>query len=493
VRLRAKIAVTGDGLRGAGVAVVLVAAAVALLLPVRSTVPPASVALVLVVPVVASIAIGGVVPGVVAIAAGFLAYDVYFIPPFGTLAVGRGINWLPLGIYVVVGGIAIVLEERFRRQRLFALRQARVLGELAELPGRLFAAPTRRALYAATVEVLAKLTEAGGAAVFDVASPLDDVVSDASDPHVGVLREAFVPARASGGTIFFELPRLSARGFPLATLQGLVGMLVVWSERLDDAVVGAVDVVAHQLSSALERERLREVEVRVRTLEQADRWRVSLLRTVSHDLLTPLASIETALSTIEAYGHQLSDDDRTELVATALAQSRRSSALVKDLLDVNRIEAGVRHLEAEPCELVELAKDVAASMAAVGVPESVRVCAEPPVVAQVDRALVRQVLWNLVDNAVRHNRLGAEVVVDVRQEADEVVLEVHDQGSLPEEAKAEAVFDWFHAAGASGRTGLGLAIARSFVEAHGGEVTMSSTDEGTTVRVRLPRCQRVNC
>lgn len=228
--------------------------------------------------------------------------------------------------------------------------------------------------------------------------------------------------------------------------------------------------------------------MRLATLEQADAWRVSLLRTVSHDLLTPLAAIEAALSTLEVYGERLRPADRAELVATALSRCRRSSTLVVDLLDVSRIEAGVRALERVEVDLVELALEVAGEVDAKEEATAVRIVADGPVRASVDPSLMREVLWNLFDNAVRHGPIGDDIEVLVRAEGERATVAVRDHGRLARPGEARALLDWFHTAGPTGRTGLGLAIVRSFLEAHGGELTVEVEPSATVFRCSIPRC-----
>lgn len=474
-------------LPGAAAGVVTVALGVAALVPVRAVVPPATVALVLVVPVVASVAIGGAVAGVVAVAAGFIAYDVYFIPPYGTLAVGRGVNWIPLGIYVVVGAIAIALDVRFRRSRDRALRQARILGALADLPERLLGAHGAAALVGAAVEALARVGDGGGAALVRADGAAEPVWSGTNVGHLERVRRAFASDATGRGSIVLRERGFEARGTVVSTLGGPEGTLVVWGAHLDGAIVGALEVVAHQLSAALERDRLRQAEVRLATLEQVDSWRMSLLRTVSHDLLTPLASIEAAVSTMAAYGAAIAPSDQDELLETALAQCRRASTLVDDLLDVSRLEAGVRRVRRVACELGDVVHAAIRGVEVRGLGSEVRVLADGPVKVLGDASLLREVVWNLVDNALRHGPLGDTVEVRIGEQGADALIEVVDHAPMSVDVDPKGLFDWFHASGVSGRTGLGLAIARSFVEAHGGRVEFESRPDATSVRVVLPR------
>ncbi len=440
-------------------------------------------------PVVASIALGGVVAGVAAVALGFLAYDVFFIPPYGTLAVGRALNWLPLGIYLVVGAIAISLDDARRRSDRRARERGRALAALADLPERLLEARDASGMVEAAVAALARVVEGGGAALIGLDGDQTVRAAMGSTEVLDEVRRLCAIEGDRGVGAYGGSGELEVRRAIVATLEGPEGALVVWGRRLTPAVAGALDVAAHQLSAGLERERLHEARLRLASLEQADRWRVSLLRTVSHDLLTPLAAIEAGLSSLEAFDGALSQRERDDLLRTALAQCRRASTLVVDLLDVNRIEAGVRTLKADTVDLVALARDVVANVDLPDLGSTLEVEAEGPVVVRGDAALLREVIWNLVDNALRHGPLGDVVTVHVEEGERGATVWVRDHGvAVALAGRRDERVDWFHASGVSGRTGLGLAIARGFVEAHGGELAFDVDAHHTVVRFTVPRC-----
>jgi two-component system sensor histidine kinase KdpD len=309
------------------------------------------------------------------------------------------------------------------------------------------------------------------------------------DPDVaGAIASTFTGVNGVARVGRASIQNYQVQSFSLSTLSDNFGLLVVWSVTLPDALVKALEVVASQISAALERTQLREARLKLDTLEQIDGWRASLLRTVSHDLLTPLAGIKTATTTLNEFGDGLEEGERDLLFQTALSQIDRSIQLVSDLLNVTRIEAGAFHLQYQQTNLATLIEQVADGVDFLSVDSKLELITpgEMPD-ASVDVGLMREVIWNLLDNAVRHSPIGGVVHVVLAYDPDAFRVHVSDSGSLAVGADQIRLFDWFHAVGNSGRSGLGLAIARSFVEAHKGELSVAATTEGTTFSFAIPR------
>ncbi|MQA26495.1 MAG: HAMP domain-containing protein [Micromonosporaceae bacterium] len=221
-------------------------------------------------------------------------------------------------------------------------------------------------------------------------------------------------------------------------------------------------------------------------LEAADRQRRELIANVSHELRTPTSALRAVLENLVDGVSQ--PDPRT--LRAALAQTERLGALVADLLDLSRLDAGVAPLHREQFAvrpwLVAVARE-----AQVGRDARIEVSVSPEeLTAVADPARLHQVVANLLDNAVRHGPPGEEITV--RAWADGgggLVLEVADQGpGIPVEARAR-VFERFIGADSGdargGGTGLGLAIARWVVELHGGEIKVLDSP-GCQIQVTVP-------
>ena len=215
-----------------------------------------------------------------------------------------------------------------------------------------------------------------------------------------------------------------------------------------------------------------------------DEQRRALIATVSHELRTPLAAQRALLENL-ADG-VVAPDART--LGTALAQSERLSDLVRDLLDLSRVQGGAASLDLADVPVADLlTRCIAeAELRSRGVTHEVTV--EPAdLVVRADPARLAQVVMNLVDNADRHSPAGGVVHLRVRAGSDHWDLDVVDTGPGIPPAQRARLFERFGTADAStGGSGLGLAIARWICELHGGRIDALDTSSGAHLRVRLP-------
>lgn len=227
-------------------------------------------------------------------------------------------------------------------------------------------------------------------------------------------------------------------------------------------------------------------------LDAADRQRRELIANVSHELRTPVAALRAVLENVV---DGVADAD-PETMRAALRQTERLGALVAELLDLSRVDAGVARLRREVFPVAPLLAEVVAEAEAADRGARFSVAVSPPeATVCADRGRLHQVLANLVDNAVRHGPRDGEVLVHAHGRGDELVLEIRDEGPGIPAADRDRVFERFargERAGGGG-TGLGLAIARWVVDLHGGTIavvppTVHSGAEppGCRIRVTLP-------
>ena len=214
--------------------------------------------------------------------------------------------------------------------------------------------------------------------------------------------------------------------------------------------------------------------------------RTALLRAVSHDLRTPLASIKASVSSLRQTDVHWSPDDEAELLANIEQNADRLDALVGNLLDMGRIQAG----SLEPF-LRATAVDEVAPVALRGLDDAdhmmIAVPDDLPLV-RADPGLLERVLANLFSNALRHSPPGRHPLLRAREDGTRVVIDVVDHGTgVPAEFK-ERIFEPFARLDArSSGVGLGLAVAKGFAEAMGGTIVAVDTPGGgLTVRVTLP-------
>ena len=227
---------------------------------------------------------------------------------------------------------------------------------------------------------------------------------------------------------------------------------------------------------------------RLTLLEQIDRQRAALLRSISHDLRSPLATI-TAVAT------DLRDDDdvdvltRHELLDTVSDEAQRLDRLVGNLLNMSRINSGSLRIESQPVDMGEIVDVTAIRLRRVFSEVSLRVEVDP-VLALVDGdpVLLEQVVSNLLVNAANYAPKGSTVTTELSSIGHrDVVLRVSDHGPGIDDEHREHLFEPFWKGPASRSTGLGLAIVRAVVEAHGGSIAVRTTPGGgATFEVRLP-------
>jgi signal transduction histidine kinase len=221
-------------------------------------------------------------------------------------------------------------------------------------------------------------------------------------------------------------------------------------------------------------------------LQNADRLRRNVMADVAHELRTPLTVLQGRLEGL--IDGVYARDDRQ--LAELLEETHVLSRLVEDLRTLALSDAGALTLQKEPTDLVDLVREAVRSMTAEADKKSVSLDARSSVetaVLDVDPVRIREVLTNLLSNAVRHSTTGSSVTVSVSETSGSVAVAVRDAGEGMSSEELTRIFDRFYKGSASRGSGLGLAIAKSIVTAHGGDIRASSElEKGTTLEFTLP-------
>jgi signal transduction histidine kinase len=229
----------------------------------------------------------------------------------------------------------------------------------------------------------------------------------------------------------------------------------------------------------------------VEELRRLSALRADFVSLVSHELRSPMAAVIGAARTLQERWRELSPEQRASFLALISDETARLATLIGDVLDTSRIEAGTFTYSFSDVDLADLARETVAAMS-LGQDEVSVVAQAPDTVPAVraDRERLKQVLMNLVENAVKYSPAGGEV--DVRAWADNglVLVAVEDQGpGIPREQQG-LIFEKFGRANVGGGkpgSGLGLFIARSIAEAHGGSLKVrSAPGQGSTFTLELP-------
>jgi two-component system sensor histidine kinase KdpD len=248
-----------------------------------------------------------------------------------------------------------------------------------------------------------------------------------------------------------------------------VGLLAVRGLPAAGADREVLRTFVNHLALALERTQLREQAVRAELLEEVDRLRRSLVSAVSHDLRTPLATIKLSASNLIDPDVRFSREDSRELLGLIDLQADRLDRLVSNLLDMTRIQAGALDPRREPVQVASLVSEALTSLGPSVGPSRIRWMAPTDLpLVDVDRLLICQVLANLIENAARHGPEDSDITVTAALDGHrQVRVAVTDRGpGVPTEERS-SIFQLFNRREAGGRAGIGLAIAKAFVEAHG--------------------------
>lgn len=442
------------------------------MLPLRSHISVSTAALVLVIPVVVGSAIGGIKAGIASVIAGFIVYDYGYIPPYKTLDVGTPQNWTALGVYVIVMLLVASVVASLDSSRYEARRGGEAAHHLSELSEHLVGDRPVDDLLETIVSAVHAVFGIPGVSLLILDEGVLKVVASAGEPlsedelarlspHSGQPISVGTDTESSGELRTIALS-VSGHAVGILALRGLP------TSQNDRAVL---TTFANDAALALERAQLREQALRSKLLEEVDRFRQSLMGAVSHDLRTPLATIKVASSTLANRSASLTSDELRELYNLIEVESDRLTRLVSNLLDITRIEAGVFTVHPNPTSVRDLVREAVNAMEPTMGAHRVDsiVPASLPAV-NVDSLLIGQVLINLLDNAIRHSPDDGVITVEARREMRQVILSVTDQGPGIEPSQRQAVFERFAQLDKGGRAGLGLTIAKNFVEAHGEEI-----------------------
>jgi two-component system sensor histidine kinase BaeS len=236
---------------------------------------------------------------------------------------------------------------------------------------------------------------------------------------------------------------------------------------------------------------VRELAASLNTMaERLDRSRdsrTSMLADVTHELRTPLTVVAGGLEAMLDGVHPMDEDH----VAPLLAETAVMGHLLDDLRTLSLADAGALVLHREPADLAGIAASVVAAQGPIAVTRGVELASggDPRVQADVDPLRVREIMTNLVANALRHTAAGGQVRLNVRTADHEAWIEVVDNGEGIPQPRLERIFDRYERHADTGGSGLGLAIVLSLVHAHGGTVSVESSGvpgEGARFLVVLP-------
>ena len=454
-------------------------------LPFRDDVEPLTKAFGFLLVVVAAAGIGGIWPGIFASVLAFLVFNFFFLPPYDTFVIGKPeyvvVLFVNLGISVL---ISLLIGRASDRAAAAEMREAE-LRTLQELSRELvIRAPGKESYREIIASVLAMFGYSSGA-LFVRDSGL-----------AGGLREE-VSVGCEPGEIVPEWdPRSHERAperLPLSVGSNNVGLLVLKGPRPapSEAESRILRAFGDQLALVLERDRLLRKATDAEVYRQTERLRQTLLAAVSHDLRSPLAAIKASVTDLLEDDVERSPEERREALEAIDSESERLNALIANLLDMSRIEAGVLQAKIETVDIGDAIATSVANFSHVRPDMHVSERLEEGVLARADPVFLDRVLTNLLDNAARSaNGTTSDVEVTTRRNDGLITIRVIDHGRGVSPETRELLFHPFYDLDQRNPrlgSGLGLAIAKGFVTAMGGEIWVEETPGGgATFAVSVP-------
>lgn len=494
-------ATLAGGWRGYAVGAAFVVAATGLAILLDQAFERVDIGVIYLTAVLAAGALYGLRPAMAAATAAFLTYNFLFLQPDFSFSIGSPTDVLTLLVFWGVALTTGALAGRVREQARAAQARASAVSALLAASQRLTGIGDR----AEAARILAEQTAAAAGAGAVVLLPVEgELVLTAGAPGKPELdAAAMVAARWAwekgepAGHGADTLPQARWTFYPLQGVRDRAGVAGIEAGALapgsDEEKLALA--LLDQGAVAVERADLAGQAVETETLRRTDRFRDALMNSVSHDLRTPLSTVLGASTTLIDLGDKLKPAVRADLLLSIREEAERLSRYVGDLLDMTRLEGGGLNIRADWVDVRDVLNAAGKRVARrLGERRMTRDFPAQLSLVMVDQGLLEQALVNILENAIAYSPDGSTVELAAYEDRGAVVISIEDEGKGIPTAELERVFDRFRRMEQpSDRTkgaGLGLAIAKGFVEAMGGRIAAASPimdGKGTRILISLPK------
>jgi two-component system sensor histidine kinase KdpD len=426
------------------------------------------------------------------------AFAFFFVPEYWSFSPASAESVVTLAVMLLVSMLIGGLGARVRHQAQAVRQQERETAALYEMNQNLTGLSSLDELLEVAVAQIGKIFGGQAAILMPASQGILRVKAGAPLPpedekEWAVARWVYRYGHAAGcGTE--TLHEVKGLYLPLRTSQAVIGVLRLETAQFGEGLayerLRLLETLGGQVALAIERENLSRQAEQARFEVEAERLRNILLSSVSHDLRTPLTVIAGSASTLLEGEEGLDAQTKRELTQSIFEEAKRLDRLVHNLLEMSRLESGEVALhkdwqvleEVLGCALGQLETQLK------GRPVEIHLPPDLPLV-RMDALLMERVFVNLLENAIKYTPPQSPVEIVASRQAQDLLIEVADRGPGLPEGEEDKVFEKFYQAAPGGGRGggLGLAICRSIVEAHGGGIGAANRPGGGAIfRVSIP-------
>ncbi len=407
-------------------------------------------------------------------------FNFFFLPPYGTFTIADPQNWIALVVFLITAMVASDLSERARREASQANRRRMEVERLYALSQSLLTAENAVELFNRVPGMVAETFGINGAALLLTTSETVYLSSPQISVDKGKLKTTISrgePTR-DGGTAYVPL-RIGVR---------TSGALAIVGESLSRETL---DAIGSLIGIAIERVRAVDEVTKNRATQESEKLRSALLDSVTHEFRTPLTGIKASVTTLLAsYG--LDSDQQHELLTVINEETDRLNRLVGEAAEMAQLDSGTMELDVKPYFIGDVVQaaldDTRATIQSHPVDVSIPVTLAKAVM---DFARIREVLLHLIENAAKYSPPESPIKISAAAEGENLVTSVADQGPGIDSLEQGMIFEKFYRGRnqryAAHGTGMGLAICKTIVEAHGGAIgVVSQVGSGSVFWFSLP-------
>ncbi|WP_425804606.1 ATP-binding protein [Desulfitobacterium sp. Sab5] len=472
----------------------------------RSDLGLVNIAMLYLLPVLLSAGRYGKRAGVITSLLAIIAYDFFTVPPVLTFTVADLRYLISFTMFILVGLYLGNLSTRLRIQLINSRKRESQTASLYSLSREITAVSDLDTVLESVVKKVSDIIK--GQVVILVPEKKGQLALRACSNSEVIFEEN----ERAVATWVFENNQSAGKGtdtlggaegfyLPLVSEQGICGVLGVQLKSTERYLLPEkrrlVDAFASLTALAITRISLVETAREAQLLNESEKLRTALLNSISHDLRTPLATMIGAVTSLLEDDQLFDETSRKELLQTIKIGAMRMNRLVNNLLDMARLESDMLKLNKEWCELDEIVKKAIKHFDDGFFDKRDIVCksSKKHLLVNVDFILIKQVLINLLDNAIKYSKPDSQVLITVRNNEKQVEVSVRDWGTQIPTEDLEHIFDKFYRVRSPRQisgTGLGLAISKGIVELHGGTIHAenSSVSEGVTISFTIPLAEK---